>query len=69
MPRLIRFVLEALIGFVGAGLLLGATIPLLHHYLEPLPRLLFQALVAAVLACCVLAMTLRPGGSLRRKAH
>lgn len=66
MSRVIRFLLEAFAAILLAGLLLGATVPLLHTYLEPVPRPLFQVLVIAVLAGCVLAATLRPGGSLRR---
>lgn len=66
MHPLIRFLLEVLVAIVGAGLLLGAAIPLLRTYLEPLPRPLVQVLVVAVLAGCVLAVTLRRGGSLRR---
>lgn len=65
MPRLIRFLVETLAGVLLAGLVLGVAIPLLHGYLEQLPRLLFQILVVTVLAGCVLAATLRPGGSLR----
>ena len=52
-------------GLVIAGLVLGVAIPLLRGYLEQLPRVVFQATVIAVLAGCVLAATLRPGGSLR----
>lgn len=65
MPRLIRFLVETLAGVLLAGLVLGAAIPLLHGYLEQLPRMVFQATILAVLAACVLAATLRPGGSLR----
>jgi hypothetical protein len=66
MQRTIRFLLEALAAIVLGGLVLGALIPLLRNFLEPLPRLVFQVLVIAVLTVCVLAATLRPGGSLRR---
>lgn len=65
MPRVIRFLVEVLAGILLAGLLLGATIPLLHNYLEPLPRTFFHILALAVLVACVLAAALRPGGSLR----
>lgn len=66
MHRTIRFLIEALVAIVLAGLVLGAMIPLLRNVLEPLPRLVFQMLVIVVFAGCVLAATLRPGGSLRR---
>ena len=65
MRRLIRFLVETLAGLIAAGVLLAAAIPLLHTVLEPLPRVLFQILVLAVVAGCVLVATLRPGGSLR----
>ncbi len=65
MRRLIRFFLETIVALIAAGVVLGAAVPLLHTVLEPLPRLLFQVLVWTVVAACVLAATLRPGGSLR----
>ena len=65
MSRAIRFLLEAFVAVLLAGLLLGAAVPLLQTYLEGLPRTVFQVMVIVVLAGCVLAATLRPGGSLR----
>jgi hypothetical protein len=62
---LIRFLIETIVGLLAAGALLGAAIPLLHGVLEPLPRLVFQALVWTVAAGCVLVVMLRRGGSLR----
>jgi len=65
--RPIRFVLECLVGFLLAGLVLGAGVPLLSRRNLvpdwPWNAVMFWGTVLLLVA----AVTLRPHGSLRRR--
>jgi len=64
---MLGIIVETIVGFCLAGLILAIVVPVLNHY-KPLRAddLLSLVVVVAVIVCVTAAVLIRPGGAIKR---